>query len=185
MPYLNSLRCRVTPAQGSVKPTEGFHIKLSGSLRDFFDQHKVVAMDDLISNFVSQQIRNLGRTPPGYFQYIRRRIVHQPAPELDAVGIEQAHAITTAEISAHLAHTRRQERAPAVARRVSRALVDRERSRRAKRECDPMLAALEPHPSRHYQRARFSCRVQRSGDDSGFASSRDNHGDTGTRRLPR
>src|ERR1700719_1240541 len=49
------LRCRGYPCPRKRETQEGFHIESSGSLRDFFDEHKIVAMNDLIGNFISQQ----------------------------------------------------------------------------------------------------------------------------------
>ena len=46
-------------------------------------------MDNLVGDFVSEQVRNLRRAPSRHLQHVRRRIVYQSASEFDPVRIEQ------------------------------------------------------------------------------------------------
>ncbi len=100
--------------------------------------------------------------PPLELGHIGGRIVDQPAPELDALGIEQAHAIAAAR-------TRRAPRGlPRAAgcglscaarppRPRSTASAPAGRSAKAI-QC---LSALEPRARRHDQRAAFALRIER------------------------
>ena len=56
-------------------------------------------MDNLVGHFIPEQSGDLSRTLPGHLQHVGGGVVDQSAPELDAVGIEQANAIAAAEVS--------------------------------------------------------------------------------------
>src|SRR5260370_24920337 len=127
-------------------------------------------MDNLVGDLVSEQVRDFRRAPARHLQHIRRRIVYESTSELHAVRIEQAHAVAAAEIAANLADARRQQRTALVAQRLGRTAIDAERSRGTKRECYPMLSALEPDSGRDDQRAGLSRRIERNRDHARLAA---------------
>src|ERR1700756_1851865 len=65
----------------------------------FFDQCKVVAMDNFVGDLVAERARYIDRTPALHFQYIGGGIIDQPAAELDAFMIEQADAVAAFEFA--------------------------------------------------------------------------------------
>src|SRR4029077_12154325 len=135
-------------------------------------------MDNFVGDFVSEQVRDFGRAPARDLEHVRGRIVYQSAPELDAVGIEQAHAVAAAEIAADFPDTRRQQRTALDAERLGRAAIDAERAGGPERESDPMLAALEADSGRDDQGAGLAYRIEGESDHAGLAAFSDYHRDS-------
>src|SRR5207302_8425126 len=64
---------------------------------DLLEQDEIIAMDYLVGQLVSQHDRDFLRAMALQPGHVRCRIIYQTAAELDAVRVEQAHAVAAGE----------------------------------------------------------------------------------------
>src|SRR5260370_900710 len=99
--------------------------------------------------------------------------------------VEQAAAVAASELSPYPASSRAEQTAALVTHRLGGATVHPKRAGGPQRKRDPMLAAFEARARRQDQCTNRALRVERGNERVGVAARRDNHADSGARRLPR
>src|SRR5262249_3015491 len=107
------------------------------------DQHEVIPVDHLVAALVAEEPFDLPRLRALDLPHLGRRVVHEAARELAAVGSDAADAIAHAEAALDGPHPGREQAPSALGERALRALVEEERAAGLQGVRDPVLAAGE------------------------------------------